>query len=122
MNSLNLKHILLISITISGCSNLQEFNLTENLPKIDLTKVLPKVNFNQLFNYRKTSINENSELRLEPFITSSSSSVSFKEGNFKAITDAARSIPEVFGARQTVLNSKSSKFYIKHIIIQIQTQ
>ncbi len=89
MNSLKLKFVLLISITLGGCSNLQEFNLTESLPKIDFKKVIPEVNFNQLFNYRKTSNNEESELTLEPFLTSSSSSVSFKEGNFKAIADAA---------------------------------
>jgi hypothetical protein len=38
-----------------------------------------------------------------------------KEGNFKAITDAALSSPEVLGARQTVLNSEISKSYIKTI-------
>ena len=113
MNSLNLKFIILISITLGGCTNFQEFNLTESLPKIDFKKVIPEVNFNQLFNYRKTSNNENSELTLEPFLTSSSSSVSFKEGNFKAIAAAAMSSPEVLGARQTVLNSEISKSYIK---------
>ena len=113
MNSLNLKFIVLISITLSGCSNLQEFNLTESLPKLDFKKVIPEVNFNQLFNYRKTSNNEKSELTLEPFLTNSGSSVSFIEGNFKAIAAAAMSSPEVLGAKQTVLNSEISKSYIK---------
>ena len=51
MNSLNLKFIILISITLGGCTNFQEFNLTESLPKIDFKKVIPEVNFNQIFNY-----------------------------------------------------------------------
>jgi outer membrane protein TolC len=38
--------------------------------------------------------------------------VSFEEGNFIAIADAALSSPEVLGARQTVLNSEISKSYI----------
>ena len=112
MNFLNLKHIVLISITLSGCSNLQEFNLNESLPKIDFKKVIPEVNFNQLFNYIKPANNEKSELTLEPFLTSSSSLVSFEQGNFIAIADAALSSPEVLGARQTVLNSEISKSYI----------
>ena len=112
MNSLNLKFIILITITLGGCSNLQEFNLTESLPKIDFKKVLPEVNFNQFFNYRKPASNEGFEVTLEPFLTSSSSSVSFKKGNFLAIADAALSSPEVLGARQTVLNSEISKSYI----------
>ncbi|MDC1255656.1 TolC family protein, partial [Paracoccaceae bacterium] len=112
MNSLSLKLVVLISITLGGCSNLQEFNLTESLPKIDFKKVLPEINFNQLFNYQKPANNENLELTLKPFLTSSSSSVSFKEGNFKAIADAAMSSPEVLGARQNVLNSEISKSYV----------
>ena len=112
MNSLNLKFVILITITLGGCSNLQEFNLTESLPKIDFKKVLPEVNFNQFFNYRKPASNENPELTLEPFLTSSSSSISFAKGNFIAIADAALSSPEVLGARQTVLNSEISKSYI----------
>ena len=112
MNSLNLKFIILITITLGGCSNLQEFNLSESLPKIDFKKVLPEVNFNQLFNYQKPASNENPEVTLEPFLTSSSSSVSFKKGNFIAIADAALSSPEVLGARQTVLNSEISKSFI----------
>ena len=112
MNSMNLKFVILITITLGGCSNLQEFNLTESLPKIDFKKVLPEINFNQLFNYQKPASNENLELTLEPFLTSSSSSVSFKEGNFKAIADAAMSSPEVLGARQNVLNSEISKSYV----------
>ena len=112
MNSLNLKFIILITITLGGCSNLQEFNLSESLPKIDFKKVLPEVNFNQLFNYQKPASNENPEVTLEPFLTSSSSSVSFKKGNFIEIADAALSSPEVLGARQTVLNSEISKSFI----------
>ena len=112
MNSLNLKFIILITITLGGCSNLQEFNLSESLPKIDFKKVLPEVNFNQLFNYQKPASNENPEVTLEPFLTSSSSSVSFEKGNFIAIADAALSSPEVLGARQTVLNSEISKSFI----------
>ena len=112
MNSMNLKFLILITITLGGCSNLQEFNLTESLPKIDFKKVLPEVNFNQLFNYQKPASNENLELTLEPFLTSSSSSISFAKGNFIAIADAALSSPEVLGARQTVLNSEISKSYI----------
>ena len=112
MNSLNLKFIILITITLGGCSNLQEFNLTESLPKIDFKKVLPEVNFNQIFNYKKSANNEKIELTLEPFLTSSSSSISFEKGNFIAIADAALSSPEVLGARQTVLNSEISKSYI----------
>jgi outer membrane protein TolC len=38
--------------------------------------------------------------------------VSFEQGNFIAIADAALSSPEVLGARQTVLNSEISKSYI----------
>ena len=112
MNSLNLKFVILITITLGGCSNLQEFNLTESLPKIDFKKVLPEVNFNQIFNYKKSANNEKIELTLEPFLTSSSSSISFEKGNFIAIADAALSSPEVLGARQTVLNSEISKSYI----------
>jgi outer membrane protein, adhesin transport system len=112
MNSMNLKFLILITITLGGCSNLQEFNLTESLPKIDFKKVLPEVNFNQLFNYQKPASNENPELTLEPFLTSSSSSISFAKGNFIAIADAALSSPEVLGARQTVLNSEISKSFI----------
>ena len=112
MNSMNLKFVILITITLGGCSNLQEFNLTESLPKIDFKKVLPEVNFNQFFNYQKPASNENPELTLEPFLTSSSSSISFAKGNFIAIADAALSSPEVLGARQTVLNSEISKSYI----------
>ena len=104
--------MILITITLGGCSNLQELNLTESLPKIDFKKVLPEVNFNQLFNYQKPASNENPEVTLEPFLTSSSSSVSFKKGNFIAIADAALSSPEVLGARQTVLNSEISKSFI----------
>ncbi|MBC8410654.1 MAG: TolC family protein [Rhodobacteraceae bacterium] len=109
---MNLKFLILITITLGGCSNLQEFNLTESLPKIDFKKVLPEVNFNQLFNYQKPASNENPELTLEPFLTSSSSSISFAKGNFIAIADAALSSPEVLGARQTVLNSEISKSFI----------
>ena len=112
MNSMNLKFLILITITLGGCSNLQEFNLTESLPKIDFKKVLPEVNFNQLFNYQKPASNANPELTLEPFLTSSSSSISFAKGNFIAIADAALSSPEVLGARQTVLNSEISKSFI----------
>ena len=112
MNSMNLKFVILITITLGGCSNLQEFNLTESLPKIDFKKVLPEVNFNQIFNYKKSANNEKIELTLEPFLTSSSSSISFEKGNFIAIADAALSSPEVLGARQTVLNSEISKSYI----------
>ena len=113
MNSVSIKYLVLISITLGGCSNLQEFNLNESLPKIDFKKVLPEVNFNQLFNYKEPASNENLELTLKPFLTSSSSLISFENGNFVAIADAAMSSPEVLGARQTVLNSEISKSYIK---------
>ena len=108
MNSVSIKYLVLISITLGGCSNLQEFNLNESLPKIDFKKVLPEVNFNQLFNYKEPASNENLELTLKPFLTSSSSLISFENGNFVAIADAAMSSPEVLGARQTVLNSEIS--------------
>ena len=103
---------MLAVVLLGGCSNLQDFDLSESLPKFDLNNALPKIDVNQLFAYKAPEKKKVQELNLTSFINDTAPSVSFETGTLNAIKDAALNSPEVLGAKQAVLNSEISKSFI----------
>lgn len=97
---------------LGGCTNLQDFDLSESLPKFDLSNALPEIDINQLFAYKAPEKKKTQELNLTSFINDTTPSVSFERGALNAIKDAALNSPEVLGAKQAVLNSEISKSFI----------
>ena len=59
---------MLAVVLLGGCSNLQDFNLSESLPKFDLNNALPKIDVNQLFVYKAPEKKKVQELNLTSFI------------------------------------------------------
>ena len=103
---------MLAVVLLGGCTNLQDFDLSESLPKFDLRNALPKIDMNQLFVYKAPEKKNVQELNLTSFINDTTPSVSFETGTLNAIKDAALNSPEVLGAKQAVLNSEISKSFI----------
>ena len=103
---------MLAVVLLGGCTNLQDFDLSESLPKFDLKNALPKIDVNQLFAYKAPEKKKVQELKLTSFINDTTPSVSFETGTLNAIKDAALNSPEVLGAKQAVLNSEISKSFI----------
>jgi len=103
---------MLAVVLLGGCTNLQDFDLSESLPKFDLRNALPKIDMNQLFVYKAPEKKKVQELKLTSFINDTTPSVSFETGTLNAIKDAALNSPEVLGAKQAVLNSEISKSFI----------
>ena len=103
---------MLAVVLLGGCTNLQDFDLSESLPKFDLNNALPKIDMNQLFAYKAPEKKKVQELNLTSFINDTTPSVSFETGTLNAIKDAALNSPEVLGAKQAVLNSEISKSFI----------
>ena len=103
---------MLAVVLLGGCTNLQDFDLSESLPKFDLNNALPKIDMNQLFAYKAPEKKKVQELKLTSFINDTTPSVSFETGTLNAIKDAALNSPEVLGAKQAVLNSEISKSFI----------
>ena len=103
---------MLAVVLLGGCTNLQDFDLSESLPKFDLRNALPKIDMNQLFVYKAPERKNVQELNLTSFINDTTPSVSFETGTLNAIKDAALNSPEVLGAKQAVLNSEISKSFI----------
>ena len=103
---------MLAVVLLGGCTNLQDFDLSESLPKFDLKNALPKIDVNQLFAYKAPEKKKVQELNLTSFINDTTPSVSFETGTLNAIKDAALNSPEVLGAKQAVLNSEISKSFI----------
>ncbi|MFL2811239.1 MAG: TolC family protein, partial [Paracoccaceae bacterium] len=103
---------MLAAVLLGGCTNLQNFDLSESLPKFDLRNALPKIDMNQLFVYKAPEKKNVKELNLTSFINDTTPSVSFETGTLNAIKDAALNSPEVLGAKQAVLNSEISKSFI----------
>jgi len=103
---------MLAVVLLGGCTNLQDFDLSESLPKFDLRNALPKIDMNQLFVYKAPEKKKGQELKLTSFINDTTPSVSFETGTLNAIKDAALNSPEVLGAKQAVLNSEISKSFI----------
>ena len=103
---------MLAVVLLGGCTNLQDFDLSESLPKFDLNNALPKIDVNQLFAYKAPEKKKVQELKLTSFINDTTPSVSFETGTLNAIKDAALNSPEVLGAKQAVLNSEISKSFI----------
>ena len=103
---------MLAVVLLGGCTNLQDFDLSESLPKFDLNNALPKIDVNQLFAYKAPEKKKGQELNLTSFINDTTPSVSFETGTLNAIKDAALNSPEVLGAKQAVLNSEISKSFI----------
>lgn len=97
---------------LGGCTNLEDFDLTQNLPKFDLQNALPEINLDKLFSYKSPTENNKPELSLTSFLLNTTPSVSFEKGNIEAIKEAAINSPEVLGAKQAVLNSEISKSFI----------
>jgi len=103
---------MLAVVLLGGCTNLQDFDLSESLPKFDLSNTLPKIDINQLFAYKAPNKKKGQELNLKSFINDNTQSISFEAGALVAIKDAALNSPEVLGAKQAVLNSEISKSFI----------
>ena len=103
---------MLAVVLLGGCTNLQDFNLSESLPKFDLNNALPKIDISHLFAYKAPETKEDEELNLTSFIKDTTPSVSFETGALNAIKNAALNSPEVLGAKQAVLNSEISKSFI----------
>ena len=103
---------MLAVLLLGGCTNLQDFDLSESLPKFDLSNTLPKIDINQLFAYKAPNKKKGQELNLKSFINDNTQSISFEAGALVAIKDAALNSPEVLGAKQAVLNSEISKSFI----------
>ena len=103
---------MLAVLLLGGCTNLQDFDLSESLPKFDLSNTLPKIDINQLFAYKAPNKKKGQELNLTSFINDNTQSISFEAGALVAIKDAALNSPEVLGAKQAVLNSEISKSFI----------
>ena len=103
---------MLAVVLLSGCTNLQDFDLSESLPKFDLNNTLPKIDMNQLFTYKAPEKKPVQELNLTSFINDTTPAVSFERGTLNAIKNAALNSPEVLGAKQAVLNSEISKSFI----------
>ena len=103
---------MLAVVLLGGCSNLQDFDLSESLPKFNLNNALPKIDVNQLFAYKAPEKKKVQELNLTSFINDTTPSVSFETGTLNAIKNAALNSPEVLGAKQAVLNSEISKSFI----------
>ena len=103
---------MLAVVLLGGCTNLQDFDLSESLPKFDLKNALPKIDMNQLFVYKAPEKKNVQELNLTSFLNDTTPSVSFETGTLNAIKDAALNSPEVLGAKQAVLNSEISKSFI----------